>query len=229
MKQHNNLLKQNENGVKNIIIKNKNITKKKECLDIGKQKKWMKNCPQCKNVINFINYKSYNFSLKNNSRCKSCRSNDILTRTKISKAVTKRQIGSKLSDKTKQKISGKNCGKNNPMYGTNGGMFGKKHTEVSKNKQSLAMKKYWDKKGILPRDKFQKYRNLVDCLTRRQPIHLLENFDKRGVAGVNGAYHLDHITSVWYGYHNNIPAEKIANIKNLRFIPWLENQKKWCN
>jgi hypothetical protein len=57
----------------------------------------------------------------------------------------------------------------------------------------------------------------------------LENSNKRGKAGIEGAFHLDHIISVWYGYHHNIPAEEIANIKNLKFIPWLENQKKWCN
>lgn len=38
---------------------------------------------------------------------------------------------------------------------------------------------------------------------------------------------MDCIKSVWSGFHNKIPAEKIAHISNLRFIPWMENQKKW--
>jgi hypothetical protein len=229
MKRNSNLPLQKKSGVKNITIKNKNIIKSKECLDIGKIKVWKKKCPECKNLITFINYNSYKFSIKNNGRCKYCVSNDLNRCKKISNAVTKRQLGSKLSEKTKEKLSLKFLGKNNPMYGTDGGMFGKKHSNISKEKQSLARKSYWDKKRILPRNKFQEYRDSVDCLTRKQPIHLLENSNKRGKAGIEGAFHLDHIISVWYGYHHNIPAEEIANIKNLRFIHWLENQKKWCN
>lgn len=34
-------------------------------------------------------------------------------------------------------------GENNPMYGTDGGMFGKSHTEETKLKQSIARKKFW--------------------------------------------------------------------------------------
>ena len=81
---------QKKNGVKNTIIKNKNIIKSKECLNIGRIKIWTKNCPQCKNIINFINYKSYKFSIKNNSRCKICTSNDLNRCKKISNAVTNR-------------------------------------------------------------------------------------------------------------------------------------------
>ena len=38
---------------------------------------------------------------------------------------------------------------------------------------------------------------------------------------------MDHIISVWNGFHNDIPPEQIADISNLRMIPWLENQIKW--
>ena len=57
--------------------------------------------------------------------------------------------------------------------------------------------------------------------------HLLENIEKRGRAGVKGAYHLDHIKSMWYGFHNNISPEIIGDISNLQMLPWLENQRKW--
>ena len=71
------------------------------------------------------------------------------------------------------------------------------------------------------------YRNKVRKLTEKQPLHLLENYDKpRGVAGVVGNYQLDHIISVSYGFYNNIPPEEIADISNLRFIPWRDNLKK---
>lgn len=72
-----------------------------------------------------------------------------------------------------------------------------------------------------------KYRAKVNRITRKQPLHTLENFDKpRGVSGVEGNYQLDHIIPIHYGFHNNIPAEDIGNIKNLQFITWEENSKK---
>ena len=52
------------------------------------------------------------------------------------------------------------------------------------------------------------------------------NYDKRGVSGVEGNYHLDHKYSILEGYKNNISPEVIGNIKNLKFIPWEENIKK---
>jgi hypothetical protein len=54
----------------------------------------------------------------------------------------------------------------------------------------------------------------------------LENFDKRGRCGVSGAYQLDHIISINFGWKNNIPAEQIGEMKNLKMIPWKENRKK---
>lgn len=41
------------------------------------------------------------------------------------------------------KTSGLMAGANNPMYGI-GGMLGKQHTEITKEKQSQARKKHWD-------------------------------------------------------------------------------------
>ena len=114
------------------------------------------------------------------------------------------------------------------MYGKPSAMKGRKHTKNSIRKMSKTRIKLWKEKGANP-SKFEKYRNKVDSLTRKQSIHLLENVEKRGKAGVDGTYHLDHIISVWHGFHNDIPPEEIADISNLRMLPWLENQKKWMN
>jgi hypothetical protein len=135
-------------------------------------------------------------------------------------------FGKKHSEKTRKVLSDKSSGKNNPMYGL-GGMLGKKHSEKTKKAQSDARKKFWQKKGVKPKEGFKAYRHQVDILTSKQPIQLLENFENRGKAGVDGAYHLDHIISVWNGYHSGMSPEEISHISNLRFIPWLENQKKW--
>lgn len=50
----------------------------------------------------------------------------------------------------------------------------------------------------------------------------LENGDKRGFK----QYHIDHIIPIAYGYKNNIPAETIAHIDNLRMLYHKENMIK---
>jgi predicted DNA-binding protein YlxM (UPF0122 family) len=69
----------------------------------------------------------------------------------------------------------------------------------------------------------EKYRREVNKLTNQQPIHLLINYEKRGVSGKIGAYHLDHKYSILEGFKNNIKPEIIASLNNLVFIPWEEN------
>ena len=69
-----------------------------------------------------------------------------------------------------------------------------------------------------------KYKRLVRKVTSLQPIHLLENFDKRGRG--SGKYHLDHIVSQKYGFDLGIPFWMIGDISNLRFIPESENCAK---
>jgi hypothetical protein len=56
-------------------------------------------------------------------------------------------------------------------------------------------------------------------VTESQPLHILENNDKRGWKG----HHLDHICSISVGFHHKIPPKLIGNIKNLQFIPAKEN------
>jgi hypothetical protein len=60
--------------------------------------------------------------------------------------------------------------------------------------------------------------------TKKQDISKLENFEKLGLK--NEGYQLDHIYPKSQGYHNNIPANLIGDIRNLQIIPGLENNKK---
>ena len=69
------------------------------------------------------------------------------------------------------------------------------------------------------------YYNLVRSITEKQPLYLLDNFDKRG----RQTFHVDHIIPIIYGYINNIAAEKIGHISNLRIISAKENLQKSCN
>lgn len=76
------------------------------------------------------------------------------------------------------------------------------------------------------KSKFIYYKQRVDEVTKRQPIDILENSDKRGPSGQTGKFHLDHIISIRYGFENGIDPDIIGDIKNLRFIPWKQNLKK---
>lgn len=73
---------------------------------------------------------------------------------------------------------------------------------------------------------FKKYFNKVRAITNKQPLKNLENFEKRGKCGINGAYNLDHCYSIIAGFKNNISPEIIGNINNLEMIPWEENLVK---
>ena len=73
---------------------------------------------------------------------------------------------------------------------------------------------------------FKKYKKKVMSVTRKQPIHKLLNYEKRGVSGVEGNYHLDHRFSILEGFIQNVSPDMVGGIKNLMFIPWEENVKK---
>jgi len=71
------------------------------------------------------------------------------------------------------------------------------------------------------------YRNTVHSLTR---LVYNENKQKinpknllRGKAGIEGAYHLDHIVPVRFCFDNNIPEELCASIINLQMVKWEDN------
>lgn len=73
----------------------------------------------------------------------------------------------------------------------------------------------------------RKYTHECNKVTAQFDLSVLENSDKlRGLCGVDGAYQLDHIIPIQYGFDNNIPPEIIGHIDNLQFIPWEENNAK---
>jgi len=209
-----NLENKNELGTNDIT----NGTEKKFLKDvwivIGEKKVWPRKC-SCGNIVYHKNVNRFYISRKWNKKCAKCKQ----------KGSNNSFYEHKHTAKTKELLSRQFRGELNPMFGI-GGMLGKKHNNETLQKQSVARIRYWKLKGHNP-TKFEKYRNKVDSITRKQSIHLLENYEKRGKSGKQGAYHLDHIMPVWYGYHNNISPEKISNITNLKFIPWEENQRKW--
>jgi hypothetical protein len=174
-----------------------------------------RNCPSCGILIEYHVYCSFYSARKYNKSCKSC----------ATSGVNNPFYGKRHNSAQKEKWSHAREGNKNVMYGK-GGMLNKNHSSDTIARQRLARKKYWEKLGANPTE-FERYRAEVDRLTRKQPLHDLENFEKRGRAGIEGVYHLDHIVSVWTGFQNKYPPNQIADITNLRMIPWLDNQKKW--
>lgn len=74
---------------------------------------------------------------------------------------------------------------------------------------------------------FERYKYLVTYFTLKNDLKSLEHFEKRGRAkNSTERYQLDHIYSIFDGFHNNVPPEVIGHIANLRFIPWRENGSK---
>lgn len=76
---------------------------------------------------------------------------------------------------------------------------------------------------------FQKYRNEVLKVTNRQDLNSLPNIEKRGNWEVPGAYHLDHMYTVFEGFENKVPTEIIGNINNLEMLPFKDNLTKYTN
>lgn len=68
---------------------------------------------------------------------------------------------------------------------------------------------------------YKAYRSEVKELTEKV-AHLVPGIEKRKWR----EWDLDHIIPVRYGFANNIPPDKIAQLSNLRIIPHLENCKK---
>lgn len=76
---------------------------------------------------------------------------------------------------------------------------------------------------------FDEYRRQVSACQRKFNKHIrqLRNYELRGPSGTEGAYHIDHKVSLWFGFTNNIDAGIIGHLCNLEMKPWLENNKKW--
>ena len=104
--------------------------------------------------------------------------------------------------------------------------LGKEEFEIRQQK----IRKTLEEKGIwVPYDnleEYKKYHREVWKYTNSQDISRLENFNKRGKAGIPGAYHLDHKFSISRGFIEGIDPKLIGNINNLEFIPWEENVSK---
>ncbi len=85
------------------------------------------------------------------------------------------------------------------------------------------------KKGlILPaelRDEFYRYKLNVIYLTEKHRKQLTAGYIT-GLAGTEGAWHIDHRLSIFDGYKNKVSPFVIGDKANLKMLPWEENVEK---
>jgi len=175
------------------------------------------------------------------------------TKAKIGKANAIANLGNKDTEETKRKKS-EALKKAYAEGRRNFADYGHKIAEGNRNHWAKNKKIPWNKgkktgqipwnKGrrkeehmeILDRDDpiyrdFKKYRNRVAVRTERTYQQFKEEINPndfpRGKAGVDGAYHLDHIVTVREGFERQIPVEEISDKENLQMLPWLENIQKY--
>lgn len=101
-----------------------------------------------------------------------------------------------------------------------------KETRMLQIARRNGYKTYEEYRESLP--EWKAYQIDVWRYTKQQPLEILENYDRRGVNGEEGAYTLDHIISIKKGFMEGYPPEEIGHISNLQMLPWMENiQKGW--
>ena len=86
-------MKRDASDKEDITIDTKQDSEKKECYDIGNQKKWMRNCPKCNNIVHYKSYVDFWYGRKCNSLCSICKDlnknvgevdcYDIITRKRV--------------------------------------------------------------------------------------------------------------------------------------------------
>jgi len=73
---------------------------------------------------------------------------------------------------------------------------------------------------------YKKYHKEVWKYTNQNDLSLLANYEKRGRAGIDHAYHLDHKFSISRGFIERIDPALLGSLQNLEFIPWEDNVSK---
>ena len=179
-------------------------------------------CTSCGKVTEYTNKRSwYNATAKLKKtgilRCPPCAGKE--GRDLSTKEIPGRPKGSKNKDNTKVKEANKDKAKYLKLI-TNDHILKGVATR-------LGYETYEEYEATL--SDWEKYKNEVMRITNSQPLWLLENHDKRGPSGVEGAYQVDHIYSKYKGFKNGVPASIIGHIDNLVMLPWKENRDKGIN
>ena len=217
-----------------------------KCLDMT----YKRNCPNCDCELEYTNKRSWYNAKKANSKCKKCYNESASTTLKKRYksgeiSIVPRKNNSDLIKPFKRNCP--ECGtemsyvsegtlktsikKNTICNSCSTYKYKKTFNDVIKPEHTLQMRA--TKAGFQNFDEYklrypkkQFYKREVWRLTYQQPLDTLDNWELRGRCGVEGAYQLDHIKSINWGWENGIPPEVIAEWDNLRMIPWKTNLLK---
>jgi hypothetical protein len=222
-------------------------------------KPYKRNCPNCHRELEYTDRANIARAIKRNCLCASCagdKKNTEEVKAKISKALTGRKYFNRKSNTKEGKIflyfrDCPSCKKEMGYTTKYGRDRANKSASICNKCSNLIHKKAWKyvikdehvkqmtatKAGyntyqeyLDDFDRKKQYYREVRKVTKKQPIHTLENFDKlRTLCGIEGGYQLDHIISVNTGFDQNISPEKIGDISNLQIIPWKDNLLKSNN
>lgn len=75
------------------------------------------------------------------------------------------------------------------------------------------------------RDEFSRYKTVVWYLTNKHRVEITKGY-KTGLAGTEGAWHIDHMFSILEGYKRRISPLVLGHRFNLTMLPWKSNIKK---
>lgn len=213
---------------------------------------YVRECPKCNSEITHKNKRSYRWAIRDKNLCKDCSSQKtsetlknkyedddyvFWPRQPITEKIDrpyKRDCPKcgemmKYSSKWKRNNSEENniiCNRCATIKYEKGVAYrGATDNEIKQMRATKAGFQNWDE-YVEKYPKKQMYKREVWKYTYRNDLESLDNWEKRGRCGVDGAYQLDHIISINEGYEKEISAEKIGSMNNLRMIPWEENLQK---
>lgn len=167
-----------------------------------------RNCLKCNKTKTFKTKRGFDIAKERNSLCGSCshigKNHPMYGKCHSKHAIEKMRMA---------KLGNKNPNKRSDV-----------RNKISENRRGKCMgnkNPNWRPRGK-EYTKWQEYKFTVRQITRQQPLHLLENFDKRGKC----KYHLDHKISIYDGFKKHISVNVIGNISNLQMLWWKDNLRK---
>jgi len=199
-------------------------------------------CPSCGKVIKYKNKYNCRNAEEENRKCKSCmlkgRSQKDLYGDRYDEIIAKRSDAlkevehtwhDKIANSRRENGTYKISEETRQLLRDNSYFSGKKGPDHPRIKKMLSEKCISFEEYLDSLSDYKKYKREVRYYTDQNDITILKNYDKRGKAGVVGAYHLVHIVEISEGFINGIAPEIIGEISNLQFIPWEKNMEKRKN
>lgn len=209
-----------------------------------------RNCPNCDCELEYTNKRSWYNAKRLNSKCTNCYRNTISVTLKEKYKSGELNVVPRKKDCDLIKPFKRNCPecgnemsyvsestlktsatKNTVCNSCSTYKYNKTFNDVITPEHRLQMRA--TKAGFQNFDEYklrypkkQFYKREVWRLTYQNPLDTLEHWELRGRCGVEGAYQLDHIKSINWGWENGIEPEVIAEWDNLRMIPWKTNLLK---